>query len=116
MANQKGIILTITLIFVIILIIIAGVSLVLMTNQARITEYQIKRIRAYYTAEAALTRILQNFRTRTTSIPTTKTTWDETTIDPQIPSLNGMQARVTLEDSAIIGPKATRLLNVTVEY
>lgn len=62
MRNRKGAILTITLIFVLIIIIMAGVALLLWTNHARITERQIKRMRAFYTAEAAVARALDELR------------------------------------------------------
>ena len=52
--GNRGAILTITIIFVVILAIISGVSIILMTNHARISEYQIKRTKAYYTAEAGI--------------------------------------------------------------
>ena len=62
MHNIKVVIATITVIFVLILIIMSGVTLLLWTNHARITERQIKRIRAFYTAEAALARALDELR------------------------------------------------------
>ena len=115
MSNQKGIILTITLIFVIVLVIIAGVSIVLMTNQARITEYQIKRIRVFYTAEAALTHVLQGFRTGAFSVPLIGiATWDSTTTPP-IPVINGFPASVTI-NSATTGPNNTHNMSVMVDY
>lgn len=103
MANQKGIILMIVLIFIIVLSITAAVAIGLMTNQARIAEYQIKRIRAFYTAEAALTRALQELRTTGS-------------ISPSL-DLNNFTADVTIESvGAGTGPKNTRRLNVTVDY
>ena len=52
--GNRGAILTITIIFVVILVIISGVSIILMTNHARISEYQIKRTKAQYSAEAGI--------------------------------------------------------------
>ena len=52
--GNRGAILTITIIFVVILAIISGVSIILMTNHARISENQIKRTKAYYSAEAGI--------------------------------------------------------------
>ena len=106
--NQRGIVLTITLIFVIVMVIIAGISLVLMTNQARITEYQIKRIRAFYTAEAALTSALQQLRTGAITIGSSDV------IVPPL-SINGYQAKVVIE-AARNGPKWTHKMTVTVIY
>ena len=62
MRNRRGVIATITVIFVLILIIMAGVALLLWTNHARLTERQIKRMRAFYTAEAAAVRALDELR------------------------------------------------------
>lgn len=67
MRNNKGVILTLTVIFVLILIIMAGVALLLWTNHARVTERQIKRMRAFYTGEAAMVSALDELR-RTGSI------------------------------------------------
>lgn len=64
MRHKKGLILTITIIFVLILVIMAGVALVLMSNHARVTESQIRRLRAFYAAEsAALTQAYEELRT-----------------------------------------------------
>ena len=93
----------IVLIFVIVLSITAAVAIRLMTSQARITEYQIKRIKASYTAEAALTRALQELRTTGN-------------INASL-ALNGLTADVTIEPAGGgTGPKNTRKLNVTVDY
>jgi Tfp pilus assembly protein PilX len=68
MHNKKGIILTMTVIFVMILIIVAGAALILWTNHAIITERQLRRMRAFYTAEAAIVRALDELR-RTGTYP-----------------------------------------------
>lgn len=111
MANQKGIILTIVLIFIIVLSITAAVAIGLMTNQARITEYQIKRIRAFYTAEAAHTFVLEQLRTGVKSPPPLAETWANV-----LPSkVNDYQADVVWGVSGN-GPKNTRTFKVTVDY
>lgn len=112
MVNQKGIILMIVLIFIIVLSITAAVVIGLMTNQARIAEYQIKRIRAFYTAEAAHTYVLEQVRTGAKSPPAGAETWTDV-----LPSggLNGYQAKVVWGASGS-GPKNTRAFNVTVDY
>lgn len=112
--NRKGIILAVTLVFVIVMAIVAGTSLVLMTQQARITEYQIKRIRAFYTAEAALIFMLQEFR-QGLPPPPGQFTWDDST-SPAIPTINNLPANVTIEASPGTGPKSTRRLTVSVKY
>ena len=112
MANQKGIILMIVLIFIIVLSITAAVVIGLMTNHARIAEYQIKRIKAFYTAEAARTYVFEQLRTGTKSPPSGAETWPDV-----LPSegLNGYQANVVWGDPGS-GPMNTRAFNVTVDY
>lgn len=104
MCNEKGLILTITVIFILILVIMAGVALILMTNQARITEGQIKRIKAFYTAQAAITRSFDNLRTGGSVSDLT---------------LNGLTAVVNLS-TPINAPgspiNGTRQLTATVAY
>lgn len=102
-SNEKGVILTIVLIFSIILSIIAGSVVILMTNQARLTESQIKRIRAFYTAQAAITATLQSLREGTP--PVTPIT------------LNDLDANVTWQlPGAGTGPFTTRRITATVQY
>jgi Tfp pilus assembly protein PilX len=75
MPNRKGIVLTITVIFVLILTILAGAALLLWTNHARITERQVRRMRAFYTTEAGLTQVLDELRrTNTTAVYPLNTT------------------------------------------
>ena len=114
--NRKGIILAVTLVFVMVMTIIAGISLVLMTQQARITEYQIKRIRAFYTAEAALNFMLQQFRQPGFIMPSGLFIWTDTTAPVAIPVINNLLANVTIEAAPGTGPKRTRRLTVSVGY
>lgn len=102
----------IVLIFIIVLSITAAVVIGLMTNQARIAEYQIKRIRAFYTAEAAHTYVLEQLRTGTKSPPSGAETWLDV-LPPE--GLNGYQADVAW-GAPNSGPKNTRAFNVTVDY
>lgn len=94
MRNRKGAVLTITLIFVLILIIMAGVALLLWTNHARITERQIKRMRAFYTAEAAVVRALDELR-RTGNATASST-------------LNNLRANVNVTYNATIDSSAVK--------
>ena len=106
MRNEKGVILTIVLIFVIILSIIAGVAILLMTNQARITESQIGRIRAFYTAQAAIIHALENLR-KGISPPASET----------INANGGLTADIKVEASgAGTGPFNTRRITASVSY
>lgn len=101
MAKEKGIVLTVTLIFVVVLIIMTGSALVLMTNHARITETQISRIRAFYTAEAAIIEALEDLR-------------EGSGVNDV--SLNGLTAVVAIESSPCTGPNGTCKLSATVSY
>lgn len=101
MANQKAVILTIVLIFVIIIAVIAAIALLLMTNQARITEAQIKRIRAFYTAQAAVLHTIQELR-KGNPLPTSET-------------LNNLTANINVEASGS-GPYTTRRIRASVNY
>lgn len=80
--GNRGAILTITIIFVVILAIISGVSIILMTNHARISEDQIKRTKAYYSAEAGIAYAVNDKRRNPA-----KNNWQL--------SLNGMTVTVT---------------------
>lgn len=66
MRNNKGLILAITIIFVLILVIMSGTVLLLMTNHARVTETQIRRVTAVDAAESsALVQAYEELRTGT---------------------------------------------------
>jgi len=101
----------IVLIFVIVLSITAVVAIRLMTSQARITEYQVKRIRASYTAEAAHTYVLEQLRIGARNLSSGAEIWQN--VPPG--GLNGYNATVVWGASGS-GPKNTRTFNVTVDY
>lgn len=64
MRDNKGLILAITIIFVLILVIMSGTVLLLMTNHARVTETQIRRVKSVDAAEsAALVKAYDELRT-----------------------------------------------------
>lgn len=98
MPDRKGIVLTITVIFVLILTILAGAALLLWTNHARITERQVRRTRAFYTTEAGLTQVLDELR-RTNTTAATNTTV----------TLNGQSVTVTVGPADI----TTGIRNIT---
>ncbi len=60
--NSRGIVLTVVLIFIIILCMIAGVSIILISNQALITEGNIGRTKAFYTGQAAIVQMIDELR------------------------------------------------------
>ncbi|TAN59414.1 hypothetical protein EPN16_07180 [bacterium] len=63
MRNNKGLILAITIIFVLILVIMSGTVLLIITNHARVTETQIRRVKSVDAAEsAALVRAYEELR------------------------------------------------------
>ena len=61
-AGRQGVALVTVLAFVLVLTILAGVLLGLMTNQIRISEHQIRRIKAYYAAWAGLVHNFERLR------------------------------------------------------
>lgn len=70
MRDNKGLILAITIIFVLILVIMSGTVLLLMTNHARVTETQIRRVKSVDAAEsAALVKAYDELRTGTGFVP-----------------------------------------------
>lgn len=102
--GNKGAILTITIIFVVILAIISGVSIILMTNHARISEFQIKRTKAYYTAEAGIAYAVNSKRT------------GANTTGPWELSLNGMTVSVTATAITTASGKEHHKLISKVKY
>lgn len=101
MRNNKGVILTITLSFVIVLSIIAGIAVLIMSNQARITETQIRRTRAFYAAQAAIVEALQALRTGSAV--------------PASVNVNGLTANIVV-GAPNSGPKNTRTVRANVNY
>lgn len=100
MPNRKGIVLTITVIFVLILTILAGAALLLWTNHARITERQVRRMRAYYSTEAGLTQVLDELRRNNSTVANLTTV-----------NLNGQSVTVTVSPADAQG---IRTINATV--
>ena len=99
MLNNKGIVLTIVLIFMLVLSLVAAAAIALMTNQSQITELQIKRLKAYYTAQAGIVHNLQRLRQGI-----------NTAEDKDI---NGLHADVTF---GAIEPSGMRKITATVNY
>ncbi|MBM3248935.1 MAG: hypothetical protein FJZ10_05925 [Candidatus Omnitrophica bacterium] len=60
--NNKGVVLVTVIIFVIIMSILAVSVLFVMTNEARTVEYNIKRIKAAYAAQAGFQNYLEALR------------------------------------------------------
>ena len=107
MRNEKGIILTITVIFILILVIMAGVALIFMTNQGRITEGQIRRTKAFYTAQSAIIKAFEDIRA---GVPFA-------TVNGSTLPLNGLTATVNIETiSPGTGPNGTRKLTAAIDY
>jgi len=101
MGNEKGIILAVTIMFVVSLALVAGVAITLMTNQARVSEYQIRRVKAFYTAEAGIVHAFEQLRNGSSD-----TSWNVT--------LNGLTATATY--TAVVGPNNTRKLTSSASY
>lgn len=107
--GEKGVILMITIAFVLILIAIAGVSIILMTNHAHLTEGSVGRTRAFYTAEAARIKALQELRLN-------NGTFASNALNSTL-TLNNLTAEVTIESPGFgTGPGGTRNLTIKVNY
>ncbi|MDP2939095.1 MAG: PilX N-terminal domain-containing pilus assembly protein [Candidatus Omnitrophota bacterium] len=98
--NLTGVALVTVIVFILLLSIIAIAMLNLMTNQALLTEHQIKRIKAQYVAEAGFWK---NFMHYFLGQP-----------PPPPVSEEGMNAVVTRETGT--GPGGTDTINAKVTY
>ena len=107
--GEKGVILMISIVFVLILIAIAGISITLMTNHARLTESSIWRTRAFYTAEAARIKAFQDLRLN-------NGTFSGGGYNSTL-TLNNLTADVIIEPLLVgTGPRGTRNLTIKVNY
>ncbi|MFA4888581.1 MAG: hypothetical protein WC628_03275 [Candidatus Omnitrophota bacterium] len=60
--KPRGIVLLLVLAAVVLVVILAGAILSLILNQARITNHQVNRIRAYYAAQAGVNLAMEKLR------------------------------------------------------
>lgn len=94
--QDKGVVLVTVLVCVLLLSLIAGALLGLMTNQARIAEHQIRRIRGFYSAWAGLVdnfeRLRRNEGIQNTPDPNFLGRNVATTQDPSSPNQYRFQA------------------------
>ena len=61
-ANRRGFALYLVLTILMVVVILANVVLNLITSQSKLTHHQIKRIQAYYAAQAGINYALENLR------------------------------------------------------
>lgn len=98
---------------VVFIVIILGTGILLVTsNQARIAQKKIRRMRAFFAAKAAI--VDARARLRIGNI-TTNTTYDHTV---DIPGESGypITVNVTIGNIGENAPVGTRYINATVEY
>ena len=67
---RKGVILVVVIGIFFVISILALVAINVMTQQARIGEHKIKRMRAIYAAKAGIIKVYEGLRKGTTSFPT----------------------------------------------
>lgn len=91
--NNKGVILITVVIFVMIISILAASALYIMTNDARLTEYSIRRIQANYAAQAGIQQHLELLKTNPTPPPQNLTIDGITVVTDMVsPCLSGASA------------------------
>ncbi len=69
MLNSKAIVLITVLVFLILVMLITVAVIAAMTSQARLTEHQVRRIQAFYTAEAGIYRAFEDLMNGTFTGP-----------------------------------------------
>lgn len=107
--NQKGLALVTVLIFTLVMSILAGAVLSLMTTEARLTEHQVRRIKAYYAAQSGMIYELENLRKNPLPPDSTTTfTYSAADLYPVTISV----AKVNQVDPL----KDTRSVSATVDY
>ena len=71
--NKRGIALYLVLSILLVVVILANVVLSLINSQSKLTHHQVRRIQAYYAAQAGINYALENLRLNNTSWMTTTT-------------------------------------------
>ncbi len=102
-SQQKGVILAIAAIMLVVLSLLALVALFVMTQEARVAEHKIKRIRAYYAAKAGIVHALDYIRRNDVSVVA-------------IPPLDVGEVTVFFSGTTGTGPRGTDTLSATVRY
>ncbi|MBN3041285.1 MAG: hypothetical protein JW867_09150 [Candidatus Omnitrophica bacterium] len=102
---KKGIVLAVVIGIMVVLSTLALVALYLMTQEARITEHKIRRIRAFFTARAAMVQALEDLRNGVSV----------GTINSTTVCLNRFRATINV-DTSHSGPMGTDEVNISVNY
>lgn len=115
---RKGVILVIVLGIALIIIGLALAGIFIMTQQARISEHKIKRMRAFFAAQAGMVHALEELRLGRNPNDTSITIGtDSSATSGLIPGypLLGLSADIEyLDDNT--GPRGTDPVNITVDY
>jgi Tfp pilus assembly protein PilX len=101
--TKKGVILAITAIMLIVISLLALVALFVMTQEARVAEHKIKRIRAYYAAKAGLVYAFEMIN-RGSATATT------------VPPLDVGDVTVSFSGTQGTGPNDTDTISATITY
>ncbi|MFH1201943.1 MAG: PilX N-terminal domain-containing pilus assembly protein [Candidatus Omnitrophota bacterium] len=101
--NNAAVALVTVIVFVLLSTIIAVALFSLMTNEARLIEHQIRRIRAMYAAESGIQQAMWQLRQNPPQAVTNLTVFGSVPLD------------VTVTDNPG-GPSGTRIISATVNY
>jgi len=107
---KKGIILIVVIAIAIVLTTLSLVSLSLMTQQGRVADHKIRRMRGFYAAQAGLVSALEELR-RAGAINT-----NPVTIGAGVVGYPAGGLSVNITRTAGAGPNSTDEINATVNY
>ena len=106
---KKGVVLLVVLGTMLIILGIALVALYLMRQQSRLVEDKVRRIRAFYSAQAGIVHTLDRLRREGTYNSTVVIGNNLTGYPP-----GGFVVNITTIDN--LGPENTSIINASVEY
>ena len=112
--KKKSVILAITAIMLVVLSLLALVALFVMTQEARVAEHKIKRIRAYYATKAGLVHAFEQLRRGHAQINGTSIV--NTTTGAALAPLAVGDVNVTFSAEEGAGPNNTDILSATITY
>jgi Tfp pilus assembly protein PilX len=103
MELKKAAVLVVVLGIMLILSILALVAVNVMTQESRIAEHKIRRIQAFYAAQAGIVHTLERLR-------------QNNTFDPNLPNVAGSGYTAAITRTQNAGPRGTDVITATVDY
>lgn len=116
---RKGVILVIVLGVALIIIGLALAGIFIMTQQARISEHKIKRMRAFFAAQAGMIHALEELRLGRDPNNTTLTVGNDSSATGGTIKgypLGGLDADISYDSTDTSGPRGTSPVDITVNY